>query len=113
MVDKLVSFKTIAHVQACIQLAARSLALDDRLWRILENRLPRATATTAALTAYRFNAVEAQQWGIVQDIASEAEVLTKAVALAEKYASLNRKTLVTHKQLAHGDAAEFLGYSYR
>lgn len=97
----------------CMNEAEIGLALDDRLWRILENRLPRATATKAALTAYRFNAVEAQQWGIVQDIASEAEVLTKAVALAEKYASLNRKTLVTHKQLAHGDAAEFLGYSYR
>jgi len=31
------------------------LALDERLWSILTNRLPRATATIAASTARRFS----------------------------------------------------------
>ncbi|MHB1087657.1 MAG: enoyl-CoA hydratase/isomerase family protein [Acidimicrobiales bacterium] len=94
----------------CMNEAEIGLALDQRLWSILANRLPRDTATFAATTAHRFAGPEALARGIVEELASEEGLLARAIEVAENYATLDRKTLATHKRLIHGDEAELLGF---
>ena len=95
----------------CMNEAEIGLALDDRLWSILVNRLPRATATVAATTARRFSGPEAKHFGIVEAVAGETDVLSSALSVAESYSTLDRKTLAMHKWLAHGEEATFLGFT--
>jgi enoyl-CoA hydratase/carnithine racemase len=95
----------------CMNEAEIGLVLDERLWSILVNRLPRATATVAATTARRFSGPDALRFGIVEAVASEDDVLTNAIAVAESMAKLDRSTLGQHKRLAHGAEAEFLGFT--
>src|ERR1700691_3891215 len=94
----------------CMNEAEIGLALDERLWSILTNRLPRATATVAATTARRFSGPDALRFEIVEATAGESDVLTNAISVAERMANLNRETLGTHKRLAHGAEAQFLGF---
>ena len=95
----------------CMNEAEIGLALDERLWSILINRLPRASAIVAATTARRFSGPDAVRLGIVEAVASEADLLAHALLVAEPLASLDRKTLAEHKWLAHGNEAQFLGFS--
>ncbi|MGB8196639.1 MAG: enoyl-CoA hydratase/isomerase family protein [Acidimicrobiales bacterium] len=95
----------------CMNEAEIGLALDERLWSILTNRLPRATATVAATTARRFSGPEALSFGIVEAVAGESDVLANALVMAERMSTLDRTTLATHKRLAHGSEAEFLGFT--
>ncbi|HUY16517.1 MAG TPA: enoyl-CoA hydratase/isomerase family protein [Acidimicrobiales bacterium] len=94
----------------CMNEAEIGLALDEKLWSIIEHRLPRATATAAAMTATRFNGPDALAAGIVEAIASESELLDRAIEVASRYAGLDRMTLSKHKLLAHGEEATFLGW---
>ena len=95
----------------CMNEAEIGLALDERLWSILTNRLPQATAVAAATTARRYAGPEALRHGIVEALASEGEVLRHAVGVAQAMASLDRRTLLRHKLLAHGAEAALLGFS--
>ncbi len=95
----------------CMNEAEIGLALDERLWSILTNRLPKATAVVAATTARRFPAPDALRFGIIEAMASEGEVLTHAIDVAEKMSSLDRATLRRHKWLAHGAQAAVLGFT--
>src|SRR5579863_5959867 len=95
----------------CMNEAEIGLALDERLWSILTNRLPRPTAIMAASTARRFSGPDALKYGIVEAVAGETEVLAQAIAIAESMANLNRPTLGVHKRLAHGAEAQFLGFA--
>jgi enoyl-CoA hydratase/carnithine racemase len=95
----------------CMNEAAIGLALDEKLWSILTNRLPRATAIFAATTAHRFSGTDAHEHGIVEALAGESELLEHALGIAERYATLDRKILGEHKRLIHGDEARFLGYA--
>jgi enoyl-CoA hydratase/carnithine racemase len=95
----------------CMNEAEIGLVLDERLWSILVNRLPRATATVAATTARRFSGPDALRFGIVEAVASEDDVLPNAIGVAESMAKLDRSTLGQHKRLAHGAEAEFLGFT--
>ncbi len=95
----------------CMNEAEIGLALDERLWSILANRLPRATAVVAATTARRFAGPDALRSGIVEAVANEGEVLDHAVAVAQSMSSLDRRTLLQHKTLAHGAEAARLGFT--
>jgi Delta3-Delta2-enoyl-CoA isomerase len=95
----------------CMNEAEIGLALDERLWSILANRLPRATATVAATTARRFSGPDALRFGIVDAVASESDVLDHAKKVADDLATLDRPTLGLHKRLAHGAEAQFLGFT--
>jgi enoyl-CoA hydratase/carnithine racemase len=97
----------------CMNEAEIGLPLDEQLISILSHRLPAATATRAALTAERFSAPDALSAGIIEATASEDEVVTRAIALAERYASLDRKILAHHKVMIHGDEAAFLSATVR
>lgn len=94
----------------CMNEAAIGFALDRRLWSILEHRLARASAVTAALTATRFSGPDALAAGIVEESLAEDEVLVHAREVAGRFAALDRATLVAHKRLIHGDEAAFLGF---
>jgi enoyl-CoA hydratase/carnithine racemase len=95
----------------CMNEAEIGLALDDRLWSILVNRLPRATATVAATTARRFSGPDAKHFGIVEAVAASDDVLAHAVHVAQGLSTLDRSTLAKHKWLAHGDEATLLGFT--
>jgi enoyl-CoA hydratase/carnithine racemase len=95
----------------CMNEAEIGLALDERLWSILANRLPRATAIIAATTARRFSGPDALRFGIVDAVAGEDDVLAHALVVAESLANLNRPTLGVHKRLIHGAEAALLGFS--
>jgi enoyl-CoA hydratase/carnithine racemase len=95
----------------CMNEAEIGLALDERLWSILTNRLPKATAVVAATTARRFPAPDALRMGIIEEMASEDELLTRAIDVAERMSSLDRTTLARHKALAHGAEAALLGFA--
>ncbi len=95
----------------CMNEAEIGLALDAALWSILANRLPRASAVFAATTAHRFSGPDALEYGIVEALASEHELLDHAVEVADRYATLDRKILGEHKRLIHGDEARFLGFA--
>jgi enoyl-CoA hydratase/carnithine racemase len=96
----------------CMNEAEIGMRLEDDLWSILANRLPKATVVKAAATAHRFAGPDAHQWGIVEELAAEAEVVPRAVALAQGRAHLDRATLRHHKNKAHGDEARYLGYEF-
>jgi Delta3-Delta2-enoyl-CoA isomerase len=95
----------------CMNEAEIGLALDERLWSILVNRLPRATATVAATTARRFSGPDAKHYGIVEAVGAEDDVFGHALGVAESLSTLDRKTLAMHKWLAHGEEATFLGFT--
>jgi len=95
----------------CMNEAVIGLALDEKLWSILANRLPRSSAILAATTAHRFSGPDAHEHGIVEALAEERDLLDHAVGVAERYSTLNRKILGEHKRLIHGDEARFLGYA--
>jgi enoyl-CoA hydratase/carnithine racemase len=93
----------------CMNEAEIGLPLDEQLISILDHRLPSATAVRAALTAERFGGPNALASGVVEATATEADLLTQATTLAERYATLDRKILAHHKVLVHGEEAAFLG----
>ena len=95
----------------CMNEAEIGLALDERLWSILANRLPRATAIVAATTARRFSGPNALRFGIVDAVAGEGDVLAQALVVAEGMAHLDRPTLGVHKRLIHGAEATLLGFT--
>lgn len=95
----------------CMNEAEIGLALDERLWSILTNRLPRATAIAAVSTARRFTGPDALGFAIVEAVVSESEVLSQALTIGASMATLDRPTLGVHKRLAHGAEAEYLGYT--
>lgn len=95
----------------CMNEAEIGLMLDEKLWSILNHRLPKATATIAATTAKRFGGPDALHAGIVEAITSEDEVLRHAINVAERYVSLDRTAMSKHKYLAHGAEAKFLGFT--
>ena len=95
----------------CMNEAEIGLALDSKLFSIIEHRLPRATAIEAAITARRYSALEAQRHGIVEHVADAENVLRRAVEIAQNYAGLSPTALSKHKHLAHADEAAILGFS--
>jgi enoyl-CoA hydratase/carnithine racemase len=96
----------------CMNEAEIGLPLNDDLFSILANRLPRATAVKAATTAHRFAGPDALAHGVVEAVASEEELLNHAMGVAARYSSLDRKTLGIHKRLIHGDEAKRLGFHH-
>ena len=94
----------------CMNEADIGFALDARLAGILFNRLPRASAIDAMLTARRFGAEEAVAAGIVQASAPEGDLVERAVSVAASMAPKDRGVLAAHKRIAHGEFATFLGF---
>jgi enoyl-CoA hydratase/carnithine racemase len=95
----------------CMNEMEIGLPLDEGLWSILHHRLPFATATNVSLTAHRYPGPEALGAGIVEETASETDVVSRACEVAQRYVALDRTTLSKHKYFAHGHEAVHLGAS--
>ncbi len=94
----------------CMNEADIGFALDAKLAAILFNRLPRATAIEAMITARRYGAADARAAGIVQESATEDQLVARAVEVAGAMAGKDRVTLAAHKRVAYGEVATFLGF---
>jgi len=94
----------------CMNEVDIGLPLDEKLAAILLARLPRATAIHAMITGQRFSAAEALAGGIVLDVAPEAEVVSRALDVAEAQAGKNRGVVAAHKRVVFGDVAAILGF---
>lgn len=97
----------------CMNEVGIGLAVDVELWPILTNRLPRATAVHAVTTAHRFAGPEALARGIADEIVDGEELLSRAVAVAQGYASIDKRALRYQKKVTHGDVAKSLGFDFK
>jgi len=70
---------------------------------LIQARLSRATAHETMTTGRRYTAEQAQQAGIVQQVAVEADLLRSAVALAKAHAGKHGPTLASIKKTAYRD----------
>ena len=95
----------------CMNEAEIGLPLDEKLYSILENRLPRQTAIVAATTAHRYSGPDALAHGIVESTQSEENLLAHALVVAEAMSVLDRRLLAHHKRLAHAAEARHLGFA--
>lgn len=68
---------------------------------VIQARLPRMTAHVAMVTGKRYSAEEAQAAQIVDQIADEADVLPRAIALAKQYVGKPKATLGAIKRGAY------------
>ena len=94
----------------CMNEADIGFPLDEKLTAILLNRLPRASAIDAMLTARRYSASEALSAGIVQEVATSSELVARALTVAEAMAMKNRTVLAEHKRIVYGEVASILGW---
>lgn len=75
---------------------------------LLQARLPKRTAHEAMTTGRRYGGVDALAAGIVDQVAPEADVLPRAVALAGSLAGKSAHTLAAIKLGMYGPALEAL-----
>jgi enoyl-CoA hydratase/carnithine racemase len=95
----------------CMNETAIGMPLDEKLYSILLNRLPRVTAVDAGVTARKYSGPEALKAGIVESVKSEDEVLSHAIAIAQAHTTLDRKAMGWQKSTVHGPTAEFIGFA--
>jgi enoyl-CoA hydratase/carnithine racemase len=86
----------------CLPEVDLGLPLTTEMYAVLAAHLPRPELADAALTGRRYSGPEARAVGIVTDVAPEAEVLERAVALAASLAGKNRTVIAAHKRLLYG-----------
>ena len=94
----------------CLPEADLGLPLTPEMFAAVTARLDVATAAEAMNTARRYTAHEAHAARIVEHVAPEAEVLTRAVALAAPLAGKGRTVIAEHKRMLFGDAARRCGH---
>ncbi len=88
----------------CMPEADLGLPLTAEYVSLLRAKLPGRTTHEALVTGRRYGGPEALAAGIVQQVASEQDVLAEAVKIAADLAGKDRRTLAVHKRLLYGDA---------
>jgi enoyl-CoA hydratase/carnithine racemase len=89
----------------CLPEIDLGLPLTAGMYACVATHVPKATMREAAMTGRRYTAAEAVAAGIVDEAAAEADVLDRAVEVAEAMAGKDRSVLAAHKALLHGEAA--------
>jgi Delta3-Delta2-enoyl-CoA isomerase len=92
----------------CMPEADLGLALTPEYMSLLRAKLPAKTLHAALVTGRRYGGPDALAAGIVDQVASEDEVLPQSVKLAADLAGKYRPTLAEHKRLMYGDAIKAL-----
>jgi Delta3-Delta2-enoyl-CoA isomerase len=92
----------------CMPEADLGLALTPEYMSLLSAKLPGRTLHEAVVTGRRYGGPDALAAGIVNQIASEDEVLPQSIKLAAELAGKHRPTLAEHKRLMYGQAIEAL-----
>ncbi|MGZ4706269.1 MAG: enoyl-CoA hydratase/isomerase family protein, partial [Acidimicrobiales bacterium] len=85
------------------------LPLTPAMYAVVAAHLPRPAVREAALTGKRYDGPSALAAGIVDEVAAEADVLDRAVAMAAELAGKNRDVIREHKRLMYGDALASCG----
>jgi enoyl-CoA hydratase/carnithine racemase len=85
----------------CLPEADIQIPFTRPMSALIQARLPVASAHEAMVTGKRYNAEQAERRQMVDAIASEAEVLPAAIALAKSHAGKHRPTLTTIKRTAY------------
>ncbi len=86
----------------CLPEVDLGLPLTRVMYEVLAAHLPRAALADAALTGRRYSGPEALAAGIVSEVAADADVLPRAVALASALAGKDRRVIAEHKRLLYG-----------
>ncbi len=94
----------------CLNEAEIGLPLTDQMAAVVLARLPQATALEAMLTARRYSAPEAIDAGIVEEAASEGDLVGAAVERAANAATKDRQVITVHKRIAFGEVARACGW---
>jgi Delta3-Delta2-enoyl-CoA isomerase len=76
--------------------------------KLIQAKLTPAAAHKAMLSGHRFGATEALQWGIVDELAAEDQVLPTAIERTEPLSGKNREVASTIKNVMYQDAIEAL-----
>jgi enoyl-CoA hydratase/carnithine racemase len=93
----------------CLPEVDLGLPLTPAMYATVDAHLPRATVAEAALTGRRYGGDDAVAAGIATAAVPEAEVLSRAIALADEMAGKDRAVLRAHKELLYGDALRTCG----
>ncbi len=93
----------------CLNEADIGLPLSREMGALVTGQIPARAAREAMYTARRFSAPEALQFGIVDEIAPEGNVLSRAVERATLVATKDRKVVTAHKRIIHGPVARSIG----
>jgi enoyl-CoA hydratase/carnithine racemase len=94
----------------CLPEVDLGLPLTDGMHAVVGTRMPAATFADAMVTGRRFTAEEARTGGIVEHVADEGDVVSRAVELAAPMAGKDRRIIAIHKRLSFGDAAARCGW---
>jgi len=92
----------------CMPEADLGLALTPEYMSLLRAKLTGQTLHEALITGRRYGGHDALAAGIVHQIASEDEVLPRAIKLAAELAGKHRPTLAEHKRLLYSHAISAL-----
>ena len=93
----------------CLPEVDLGLPLTPAMYATVAAHLPSATVAEAALTGRRYSGPEALSAGIATEVAAEAVVLERAIAVAGAMAAKNRDVIRAHKALLYGDALTTCG----
>jgi Delta3-Delta2-enoyl-CoA isomerase len=96
----------------CLNEAEIGLPLTDQMAAAVMGRLPRTAALEAMLTARRFSGPDALAFGIVEEIATDADVVARSLERATLVATKDRGVVTAHKRLAHRDVARACGWDH-
>lgn len=94
----------------CLPEADLGLPLTPEMFAAVTARLSVATAAEVMNTGRRYAAAEALAKGLVDHVASESEVVERAVELAAEVAPKDRGVVAAHKRMLFGDAARRCGH---
>lgn len=92
----------------CMPEADLGLPLTPEYLSVLTAKLPGRARHEAVLTGRRYGGPDAVASGIVNETATEEQVLPQAIKLAAVLAGKDRQTVAEHKRLLYGDAIRAL-----
>jgi enoyl-CoA hydratase/carnithine racemase len=92
----------------CLPEVDLGLSFHPFMQALIAARLPRATAQEAVLTGRRYDGAAAQAGGIVHATAAEADLLARAIELAQPYTGKQAAVLAALKAQLHGSIVSAL-----
>jgi enoyl-CoA hydratase/carnithine racemase len=95
----------------CLPEVDLGLPLSPAMLAVVAAHVPQPALRDAALSGRRFDAADALAAGIISAVASEADVLRRAIEIAEPLAAKNRAVIREHKRLMYADTLRLCGVS--
>jgi enoyl-CoA hydratase/carnithine racemase len=92
----------------CLPEVDLRLVLQPGMTALVAARLPAATAHDAIVSGRRYGGPDAQARGFVDEVVAEADVLPRAIALAQERAAKDPATLAALKRGLHAETLRIL-----